>query len=428
VASAQIIDIDRLSQPISEDAPQGSDPRRDRAPGSLYSSIKDARNSARAAERASLFDEDARAGIMAQWRPILQQAPKLLETQAKDLEIACWYLEALVRDSGFGGLRDGIKLIDALVEKFWDGVYPEPDEEDGLETRVAPLTGLNGDGGEGTLLAPLRNLAITAPGSGSGNFDEYTFWQYQQAVETDKLADANARQERANRLGFTLADIRQAVQASPDAFYIELLDDLDATLATYKQLHDRLRQHCGGDAPPSSAISGLLEDIQRSLRFLTKEKLAHLQAKSEPQAAEAQADATPASAGAAPGAVTYAVAAPAVGGGPVASREDALQRLAELAHFFRVTEPHTPLASGIDRLVRWGRMNVAELMAELMPDSTARAIYGQLTGIDVNNPQSSGGNAVVPVAIAAPVVKAAAPVAAPAPTPAATEEDDDLKW
>lgn len=424
MASAQIVDIDRLIQPISEESPQGTDPRSDRSAGSLYSTIKDARNGARAAERASLFDEDAGAGIMAQWRPILQQAPKLLETQAKDLEIACWYLEALIRDSGFGGLRDGFVLIDALVEKYWDGIYPEPDEEDGLETRVAPLTGLNGDGGEGTLLAPLRNLPITAPGSSSGNFDEYTFWQYQQAVETDKLADASAREERANRLGFTLADIRQAVLASPDSFYVELLDDIEVIQATYKQLHDRLRQHCGSDAPPSSSISSLIEEIQRSLRFLTKDKLAHLQAQPEPQAQAGAATGAENSA-AAGAAVTYAVAAPAVGGGPVASREEALQRLAELAHFFRVTEPHTPLASGIERLVRWGRMSVAELMAELMPDSTARAIYGQLTGVDVNNPERSGDTgAAHRVVIAPPVVSTPA-----ASAPAAVEEpENDLKW
>jgi len=412
VASAQLIEIDRLIQPISEETPQGADPRRDRGAGSLYSTIKDARNGARAAERASLFDEDARAGIMAQWRPILQQAPKLLETQAKDLEIACWYLEALVREAGFVGLRDGIKLIDALVENYWDGLYPEPDEEDGLETRVAPLTGLNGDGGEGTLLAPLRNLAITAPGTGSGNFDEFTFWQYQQALETDKLADAGAREERANRLGFTLAAIRQAVQASPDAFYVDLLDDLDATLATYQQLHERLRGHCGADAPPSSAISALLEDIQRGLRFLAKDKLAQAQ----PAQSEAPAEDGPVTAAAGTQAVAAAGVAAGIAAGPVASREEALQRLLEIAHFFRATEPHTPLASGIERLVRWGRMSVGELMAELMPDNTARAIYGQLTGVDVNNPERASGEQRVVVA---------PPVSAPAPAP---EPESDLKW
>jgi type VI secretion system protein ImpA len=385
MASEQIVDIDQLTQAIAGDAPQGTDPRGDRSASSLYAIIKDARNSARAAERANLFDQDAGADIAALWRPVLQQSPKLLTEQAKDLEIACWYLEALVRKEGFAGLRDGFALIDALVEKFWDGLFPEPDE-DGLETRVAPLTGLNGDSGEGTLPTPLRNVPITAPGSGSGNFDSYSFWQFQQAQETDKLTDTASREERATRLGFTLADVRNAVQASPDAFYVDLLADLDTILDTYKRLHNRLRQHCGGDAPPSSTIQTLLEEIQRGVRFLTKDKLAHL------QQAEATADedtgtaAAPRTGGAGPG----------ISAGPIASREEALQRLTEVARFFRATEPHTPIASGIERLVRWGRMSVAELMVELVPDSTARAIYTQLTGVAIG--ERSGSSPAVVVA------------------------------
>lgn len=409
MASVQIVDIDQLTQPIAGDAPQGADPRGDRSAKSLYSAIKDARNAARAAERANLFDDDAGADIAAQWRPILQQAPKLLEEQAKDLEIACWYLEALVRHTGFAGLRDGIGLLDTLVEKFWDGLYPEPDE-DGLETKVAPLTGLNGDGGEGTLLAPLRNLPITAPGSGGGNFDSYTFWQYQQAQETDKLADADARAERAGRMGFTLADIRQAVQGSPDAFYIDLLEDLDATLASYKQLHDRLQEHCGSDAPPSSSISALLEEIQRSVRFLTKDKLV------QPGAAAPESEAGPMSPSPAAAPAAGAIAIPS---GAVASREEALQRLLEIARFFRATEPHTPLASGIERLVRWGRMGVEELVAELLPDSTARAIYSQLTGVDIGRAQAQGESRPVVAPPAASTSYSPAPV---------QEEETDLKW
>jgi type VI secretion system protein ImpA len=404
MASVQVVDIDQLTQPVAGDTPQGSDPRSDRSATSLYSIIKDARNSARAAERANLFDADAGADIAAQWRPVLQQAPKLLAEQAKDLEIACWYLEALLRQAGFAGLRDGFALLDALVEKFWDGLFPEPDE-DGLETKVAPLTGLNGDGGEGTLLTPLRNLAITAPGCGAGNFDTFSFWQYQQALETDKITDADSRAERAGRLGFDLGEIRQAVQSSPDAFYLDLFADMETTLATYKRLHDRLQQLCGGDAPPSSAINALLEDIQRGLRFLTKDKLAHLQAAPSEPEANAMNDS--------PAAAATAAGATAIASGAVANREEALQRLQEIARFFRATEPHTPIASGIERLVRWGRMSVAELMEELMPDSTARAIYNQLTGVEVGSAQGE-----VRAVVAPP----------PATGSAAAPPKEELKW
>ncbi|MGD9385522.1 MAG: hypothetical protein PVF28_03145, partial [Thioalkalispiraceae bacterium] len=54
--SPALIDINALVEPISESNAVGEDIRRDTSPTSLYATIKDARNSARAAERNSMFD------------------------------------------------------------------------------------------------------------------------------------------------------------------------------------------------------------------------------------------------------------------------------------------------------------------------------------------------------------------------------------
>ena len=94
MASPHIIDIDELLQPISADSPQGSDIREDSSPTSLYYQIKDARNAARAAERASLFDPDEASNVLNEWRPILDLAPTILKENSKDLEVASWLLEA----------------------------------------------------------------------------------------------------------------------------------------------------------------------------------------------------------------------------------------------------------------------------------------------------------------------------------------------
>ncbi|MFC6981367.1 ImpA family type VI secretion system protein [Microbulbifer taiwanensis] len=167
MAFPNVIDIDALVAPISDDQPTGSDIREDRSPTSDYYTIKDARNSARAAERSALFDESD-ADLLAPWRDVAKTAEKILTKQSKDLEVASWYTEALIRLQGFSGLRDGFALIDRLVADHWEGLYPEPDE-DGLETKVAPLSGLNGDGGDGTLMMPIRSAEITPEGD-NGSF------------------------------------------------------------------------------------------------------------------------------------------------------------------------------------------------------------------------------------------------------------------
>ena len=52
------------------------------------------------------------------WRKVAELAPDILKNQAKDLEIASWLTESLVRRYGFQGLRDGFKLIHGLIEQL----------------------------------------------------------------------------------------------------------------------------------------------------------------------------------------------------------------------------------------------------------------------------------------------------------------------
>lgn len=402
--AADLIDIATLTQPVTEAQPHGSDLREDASPTSAYYRIKDARNAARAAERASLFDPEAASGILKEWKPILELAPGILKDQSKDLEVVSWYIEALVRFHDFAGLRAGFSLARSLVEQYWDGLFPLPDE-DGIETRVAPLAGLNGESGEGTLLAPMRNALITPDVAGGG----FSYWQYQQARDAGKIADEDKRAEKLAILGFSPSDIQQAVNTAPEAFYQTLVNDLETAAADYRAMNDQLRKHCGNLAPPFSLILETLEEITRTVRFLAKDKLG-----SQESVVETVGDTA---------VTTSNVSAPRASTGPIGSREDALRKLEEVAVFFRATEPHTPLVSGIERLVRWGRMSMAELILELVPDPTARAFYEHLTGANFN-PDSSHNNA----AYANIANTAVAPAASPSSAQESSEDNSNMRW
>jgi type VI secretion system protein ImpA len=117
--SPQVIDVSSLIEPISSDNAVGLDLRQDATPRSIYSRIRDARKAARAAERSNLFDNNSTEADE-HWRQVYELAPQALKANAKDLEIACWYTESLIRKAGFKGLRDGFCLIRQLIEKYWD--------------------------------------------------------------------------------------------------------------------------------------------------------------------------------------------------------------------------------------------------------------------------------------------------------------------
>src|SRR5262249_7687925 len=148
--------------------PVGTDLREDDSPNSLYRQLRDARTEARDAQRAADVpsDEEASANrgpppipLAARWRTVRELATQALTTHSKDLEIAAWVTEALLRSDGLLGLAAGFRLIAGLAENFWDQVFPHPDEE-GIATRVAAIAGLNGVGREGTLIQPLGKLVL----------------------------------------------------------------------------------------------------------------------------------------------------------------------------------------------------------------------------------------------------------------------------
>lgn len=358
--SAQLFDVSSLLVPISADNPAGADLRQDTTPTSLYARIRDARKAARAAERSSLFDE-SNTNADDHWRQVLELAPPAIREKSKDLEIACWLTEALVRKGGFGGLRDGFQLIRQLIEGFWDGLYPLPDE-DGIETRVAALTGLNGEGAEGVLIAPIRTVFITEPGPGGRPF---SYWQYKQALDAQRIADDQGRAEQISKNGFSIDDIQAAVDQSSQAFYVNLHDDVREALEAYKRIDQLLTERCGAqDAPPTSNIIGILTDTFGAITHLARDKLP------QPEA-ETTAGGEPAAEGSEGATV----------GGPVKSRADALRQLGQIAQFFRRTEPHSPLSYVIEKAVRWGDMSLGDLIRELIPDSGSRSTYSSLTGV-----------------------------------------------
>lgn len=409
-----IIDLDQLLAPISEEQPHGTDIREDRSPTSSYYRIKDARNEGRAAEKASILDPDV--DTISPWQTVISEAENILTNTSKDIEVTCWLIEGMIRLHGFPGFRDGLVLLDKLVDQYWDNLYPEPDE-DGIETKVIPITGLNGESGEGTLLTPMRNALLCDPYTDT----PFTFWEYQQAHAADNIPDAKEKASRNDELGYNLSSIRNGVLTGDGKFFTQFVETLEEAQGAYQHLGDSLRKHCGHDAPPSSNISNLLDEIIRTCKFIFKDKLVAPRTEDatvESAVPTANEDTTQAVS-------TGQVVTTVVREGAIVDREDALRRLTDVAEYFRRYEPHTPIGPGLERMIKWGRMTVAELMLELLPDAQAKGIYSQLTGVMLDGSDTQG--YVAPPAAAKPATQAAsaAPVAKPdaAPAPAAAEKN-----
>jgi type VI secretion system protein ImpA len=363
--SAEVLDFARLLEPIPGDSPTGADLRADPSPGSAYYAVKDGRNQARAAERQIMLDGEETASPP-DWKPVIRHAIEALADKSKDLEITAYLIEALVRQHGFAGLRDGFRLARELAERYWDGLYPTPDDE-GLTTRVAPLTGLNGDDAEGTLINPIARVPLTE-GSSHG---PYAYYHYQQAGALSQVADEEARNKRLQAGAASMDMLEKAVAETPAAFFVNLVEDLSACQEEFERLRTLLDDKCNGQGPPASNIRAALTACLDTVKALARDKLAVAVPPPEAPAGGDGRAAEPPADGQAAGPL----------GGPLRSRDEAFRTLLQVAEYFRKYEPHSPVSYALEQAVRWGQMSLPELLSELIPDEGPRQHLFKQVGI-----------------------------------------------
>jgi type VI secretion system protein ImpA len=369
-ALAEVLDFAALLAPIPGENPAGDDLRDDFSPDSLYRRIRAARSEARDAERRLVFDDDegGSSGGAANWQPILELAPQAIAERSKDLELAAVLIEALARNHGYPGLRDGFRLARELVERFWDHLYPLPDEDDGVFARVAPLAGLNGHEGEGLLPRPIAKIPITSATS----VGEFSAADYRAANELDAEPDAEKRARRLEQPGtVTLEMFAKAVSETPADFFDHLVEDLRQCEEEFEKLCKVLDEKCGVDesgfsqSPPSSSIRAALEE--------TRAIVARITGRSEPGDTSGDGDVGESAANRAGAAGDVS--------GTVQSREEAFRSLLRVAAFFKRTEPHSPVSYALEQAVHWGRMELPELLGELVSDANVRAELFKRLGI-----------------------------------------------
>ena len=97
------IDINSLLAPIPGENPAGEDLRY----SPIYDDLKEARRADDPLERG----EWQREIKTSDWDKVISLAVDALSKKSKDLQIAAWLTEALIRKEGFSGLVAGLRLL-----------------------------------------------------------------------------------------------------------------------------------------------------------------------------------------------------------------------------------------------------------------------------------------------------------------------------
>ena len=264
-----MIESDSILAPIPGDNPAGEDLRYTK----IYDEIKEARRADDQLDRGD-WTRDIKTS---DWDQVVAIATEALCKKTKDLQIAAWLTEALIKTEGFNGLLTGLKIITSFLSDYWEFLYPGIEDGD-LDFRAAPLEFMNDKLWQGIKEIPLTDTKVTKG---------YSWLKWQESRQVGFEADTRnkhgdvdegkkkARDELIAEGKLTAEDFDAAVNISSGEFYESLAEDLTLSIEEFKKLDDMVDEKFGSDAPRLAEIRGTLGDCEQVVMRILKEKKKH---------------------------------------------------------------------------------------------------------------------------------------------------------
>jgi type VI secretion system protein ImpA len=284
------IDIKALLMPIAGDNPAGADLRYAKE----YDEIKETRREKETFGIGGQGYEVKRAD----WNKVITLCTDALLNKTKDLQVAAWLTEALVRTDGFEGLSAGLRITSGLMGTLWSHIYP-PVEDNDLEYRSGPLEFMNEK-----LSFSVKQISLTDPKKTPG----YSLIQFQESRQVGYEKDLvnqygdvnegkkNTRMEMIAEGKITAEDFDSAVNKTMPAFYEALAAKLAECRKEFDAFSHLVDEKFGRYAPRLAELQEALEAHERLgflARYFKKEDVTESASVAETEAAASEAKPAP---------------------------------------------------------------------------------------------------------------------------------------
>jgi type VI secretion system protein ImpA len=300
----------------------------------------------------------------ADWAAVCSTAADNLQRKAKDLQLAAWLLEAQIHQCGFAGIAPSLVLIDELLHRFWQHLYPQEADGDTAH-RANILRWINRK-----LLPVLKQVPLTAAGQGAqyGWADREAAWRREQQKTADTAAEGEP----------TLQAVNNAMADTAASHHLALRCDLELAIEAASRLTRTVDACFSGDKPSLSAFIGLLRQMLAAVEtelhrrgLLVPPVVAHEQAHAHPLPGNAEAG--PERSAPPPTAL---------------ARANAYALLEQAAKTLLVTDPHSPTPYLVQRAVQWGRLSTSELYKEVFIRMGGQLSIFELLGLEAPQTQA----------------------------------------
>jgi len=295
----------------------------------------------------------------ANWEKVSELCLDALQNKSKDLEVAIWLLEAKLHQFGFSAIGPCIYLIECLLKKFWDHLYPvvPEDDPDGVDYRVNLIRWLN------KLTPVIAMLPITLTRSEV----MYSWADWEMSARHEQLP-AQQQKELGDEL-IQSSSIVTAIIATPIEFYQQSLSYIQLALESIESFSAKADAQFGDKSPSLSELHTLLSNINEMVFSHVQNRFVDNDV-AEPEDPAGQDAQSQNSNGGKSGAIR--------------NRNDAYARLAEAAEYIAMDDPHSPVPYLVYKAIDWGQLNTAELYQELFVQYQGQLNIFEILGLDIS--------------------------------------------
>jgi type VI secretion system protein ImpA len=362
------LELKQLLSPITVENPSGSNLKYT----GLYDEIREARRQEEDLEQG----EWKRELKVAHWEKVQSLCFDALKLNSKDIQLCAWLAEALMKTEGFRGLNESLKLLSGIHKSFWDSFYPQIDEEDDYEARCNTLSYLDRQIG-----LAIKEIPLTRSISGL----QYSYVQWEQSREFEipenqeglsyeerqRVIELKSRAEEEHKI--TTEQWRSAKNGTPRAFYETTLAQMEECREELNLLYDTLNELYTDQAPGLGSLKNSLDEVYSLVKRITEEKRL-LEPDTVTTEQKSSLELTQET-----NQTFYSNT------GVVKSRQEALQKLSEVAEYFRKTEPHSPVSYLVNRAIKWGNMPLDEWLKDVIKNDGVLDNLRETLGFNTNN-------------------------------------------
>ena len=366
--------LQKLKEPVNEQQYCGTYIKLDRQ---AFRALRNVYNEANSAARKLLQTPDEseldelNENNINSWKRLSDQLCETFQKQTKDIELLSWLMVSqLYLDDTLIGFKNTLDLLNTLLTEHFDELNPVIPEasikaqdeagklRESLDFKMAAFSQMVGIGENDSILyAPMSQVRLL------GDVSYFAYQSAEMKGECPKLRE----------------DLKKDVSANADK-YKTTIETLKQCKTLCNDIYVLLGSKCqpsGIQTPNFMFIINHLDRILKSVGFLTgfsiedkKEQTAeepvqdnNASSPAEPRTATVQTVAVQTA-----GVVNNSQSFELLSKNSEVTREQVFEELANIAKYFRSTEPHSPVSYLIEKAIRWGHLSLPELLNELISD------------------------------------------------------------